>query len=54
MKKHKMSEQKAHNELYSMWENGELPSNFTEEHSEYYRAVECMMEYGYLIREDFF
>lgn len=52
--KKKMTEKKAHEYLYSLWENGEVPSNFTEDHSEYYRAVEQVMELGYIVWEDFF
>jgi len=52
--KNKMTRQQAEDALYAMWENGEVPSNFTEDHSEYWRAVEQMMELGYLIWEDFF
>jgi hypothetical protein len=52
--KNKMTKQQAENELYDMWECGEVPSNFTEDHSEYDRAVEQMMEYGQLVWEDFF
>jgi hypothetical protein len=40
--------------LYRMWENGEVPPNFTEDHSEYERAVDCVATHGYLIMEDFF
>lgn len=49
-----MKRQEAENLLYSMWENGEVPSNFTEDHSEYERAVLQVMEIGYLIEDDFF
>ena len=49
-----MSEVKAKEKLYLMWENGEVPSNFTEDHSEYSRAVEQVMKFGYFIWEDFF
>ena len=54
MKEIKMTEQEAKDELYSMWKNGELPSNFTEDHSEYERALEQMMEFGCITLEDFF
>lgn len=50
----KLTREEAHLALYAMWENGEVPSNFTEDHSEYERALEQMMELGYLIHEDFF
>jgi hypothetical protein len=49
-----MSKKDAENYLYAMWENGEVPSNFTEDHSEHGRAVKCVMKFGYLIWEDFF
>ena len=52
--KKKMTRKKAIEYLYSLWENGEVPSNFTEDHSEHERAVESVMEHGYLIWEDFF
>jgi hypothetical protein len=48
----KMNRQEAENELYSMWENGEIPSNFTEDHSEYEDAVIYLMKYGYLDLSD--
>lgn len=40
--------------LLSMWENGEVPSNFTEDHSEYAEAVNQIMQNGYINMEDFF
>jgi hypothetical protein len=49
-----MNRKQAENKLYLMWEDGSIPSNFTQEHSEYSRAVDCLMEFGYLIIEDFF
>lgn len=49
-----MTRKQAKKQLYLMWENGELPNNFTEDHSEYSRAIECLMNNGYLIIEDFF
>ena len=49
-----MKRQEAENLLYEMWQNGEIPSNFTEDHSEYERAVEQVMEFGELCWEDFF
>jgi hypothetical protein len=52
--KNKMTKKQAESKLYSMWENGEVPSNFTEDHSEYSRAVEQLMRLGYLVWEDFF
>ena len=52
--KNKMTKKQAKGKLYSMWENGEVPSNFTEDHSEYSRAVSQLMKLSYLIWEDFF
>jgi hypothetical protein len=50
----KMTKKQAKDFLYNMWENNEVPSNFTEDHSEYNRAVEQLMDLGYLIKSDFF
>ena len=50
----KMSKQDAENLLYEMWENGEVPSNFTEGHSEYDYALRFTMKHGYFDYEDFF
>jgi hypothetical protein len=50
----KITKAVAHDILYNMWENGEVPSNFTEDHSEYERAIECIIKHGFLIMEDFF
>ena len=49
-----MKRQEAEDLLYDMWESGEVPSNFTEDHSEYERAVLQVMEFDYLDFEDFF
>ena len=49
-----MTRQQAHDELYSMWENGEVPSNFTEDHSEYETALKQMIRFGFIEFEDFF
>jgi len=54
MKPKVKSKKQAEAILYEMWEEGEIPSNFTEDHSEYWRAVYCIMENGYLIMGDFF
>ena len=48
----KMTRSEAEAILYSMWENGEVPSNFTEDHSEYPIAVEHLITYGYVIWEE--
>lgn len=50
----KMSKQDAHNLLYGMWENGEVPSNFTEDHSEYGYALKFTMKYGYFDYDECF
>ncbi len=50
----KMTRQQALNKLYLMWETGQVPSNFTEDHSEHERAVQLLMNNGYLEFEDFF
>jgi hypothetical protein len=47
-----MTRQEAENILYDMWENGEIPSNFTEDHSEYETAVKFVMENGYIDADD--
>ena len=44
----KMTWAEAERKLYSMWENGQLPSNFTPGHSEFSTAVKQMMERGYI------
>lgn len=49
-----MTKKEAHNYLYSLWENGKVPSNFTEDHSEYNRAIGQVIKLGHLIWEDFF
>jgi hypothetical protein len=43
----KMNRQEAECYLFEQWENGELPSNFTEDHSEYECAVIFTMKNGY-------
>jgi hypothetical protein len=50
--KSKMTKKEAQEKLYSMWENGEVPSNFTEDHSEYSTAVEHLMKYGHIVWEE--
>jgi hypothetical protein len=47
-----MTRQEAENILYDMWENGEIPSNFTEDHSEYETAVKFVMANGYIDADD--
>jgi hypothetical protein len=50
----KYTQKEAELILYGMWENGELPSNFTEDHSNYPEALKQMMQNGYLITEELF
>ena len=50
--KNKMTKEKAHAILYGMWEDGEVPSNFTEDHSEYSTAISHLMKYGYVIWDE--
>ena len=54
MKKNILTQQEAEDVLYNMWENMEVPSNFTEDHSDYSEAVEQVMKLGYLIPNYFF
>lgn len=39
-----MKKKEAEDILYMMWENGLVPSNFTEDHSEYSDAVIASMK----------
>ena len=50
----KISKQDAHDLLYEMWQNGEVPSYFTESHSEYDEAVKFTINYGYFDYDDCF
>ena len=52
--KNKLTEQEAIDLLYNMWENMEVPTYFTEDHSYYSEAVKQIMELGYLIPNYFF
>jgi len=42
-----MNRQQAEDYLYSEWQNGSLPNNFTCDHSEYEEAVKFTMRNGY-------
>ena len=42
-----MTKKEAENYLYNLWENGDLPSNFTIDHSEYEEALEFTIKNGY-------
>lgn len=48
-----MTEQEARNYLYNLWEDGEVPSNFNEDHSDFEYAVKYTMKYGRFDYEDF-
>lgn len=52
--KNKMSRKRAIEYLYNLHHDFKIPSNFTEDHSEFEDAVEQVMELGYLVLEDFF
>jgi len=41
-----MNKKQAQEKLRIMWENGELPSNFTEDHSEYSKALNQLIKSG--------
>ena len=43
-----MTKKQATDKLYVMWESGELPANFTEDHSMYGNMVNYLMKYGKL------
>ena len=49
-----MTEQEARNLLYDLWENGEIPNNFDENHSDYEKAVKFTMKHGDLDFEKFY
>jgi len=42
-----MNRNRAKQYLYDKWENGELPSNFTEDHTQYEDAIAFLMENNY-------
>ena len=52
--KNRKTKKQAEEMLYNMWLEGDIPSNFTEDHSEYDRAVREIMECGELTWENFF
>jgi hypothetical protein len=41
-----MTEQQARNLLYDLWENGEIPNNFDENHTDYEKAVKFIIKSG--------
>ncbi|SNR60494.1 hypothetical protein SAMN06265371_106199 [Lutibacter agarilyticus] len=49
-----MTREEAENKLYLLWEDGEIPSNFTTEHTEYERAVRLMMKTGEFDETEFY
>ena len=49
-----MTKKQAHSYLYSLWENGEVPSNFTEDHSHYSTAIDFVVKNNYLDKSLFF
>lgn len=49
-----MTEQEARNLLYDLWENGEIPNYFDENHSDYEKAVKFTMNHGDLDFEKFY
>ena len=51
---YKMTREQAKKKLYYLWENGLTPSNFTPDHSEYNRAVNELMKYGFIEWSDYF
>ncbi len=48
-----MSRAEAENYLYGLWEDGLVPSNFTEDHSQYELAIEYVIEHNELDWSDF-
>jgi len=52
--KNKCSREEAQDILYLAWENGILPSNFTEGNSDYEQAIIYVMENGYFDFTDFY
>ncbi|WP_442846225.1 hypothetical protein [Leeuwenhoekiella sp. H156] len=49
-----MTEKEAINHLYNLWENGEIPNNFTEDHTDYHKAVNYTKEKNQFDFEDFY
>ena len=48
----KMTHKKAVEYLHQLWENGEVPSNFTEDHSYYSDALNQLKTLGYIDWDD--
>ena len=49
-----MTKQKAKNLLYNLWQNGEIPNNFNENHSDYEKAVNYIMKNGQFDLDNFY
>jgi len=49
-----MTEKQARETLYRMWENGQVPPNFTEDHSNYSIALMQLQKHGHIICEELF
>lgn len=49
-----MTEQDAKNHLYDLWQNGEIPNNFTEDHSDFYKAVNYTIKNNQFDYEEFY
>jgi hypothetical protein len=47
------TEKQAHELLYSFWESGLVPSNFTEDHTQYGDAITFIIQEGYFNFNDF-
>ena len=48
-----MKEKEAKKVLYRMWENGEIPDSFNENHSDYHKAIEYIKERGNFDYDEF-
>jgi len=51
--KKRYTEKEAHELLYSYWENGLVPNNFTDVHTQYGLAIQYIIENGYFNYDDF-
>lgn len=49
-----MTEREARNHLYELWQNGEIPNNFDEDHSDYEKAVKFTIKNGEFDFEKFY
>lgn len=48
----KMTRKQADNFLYELWEDGIIPSNFTEDHSSYEDVIEHLLNFGEVFWEE--